>query len=61
MLLLSRAAGVPALGEAAPLPAYWWAGVAIDHTNVTVHELPKCRWQWIVQPYHRWLELVHAC
>lgn len=60
MLLLCRAGGDESLCAAALQSAYWWADIAIDHTSYTVHELPKYSWQWIVQPYHRWLEPVHA-
>ncbi|MFA6107627.1 MAG: hypothetical protein WDA75_02555 [Candidatus Latescibacterota bacterium] len=60
MLVLGRAAELPSLVLGSLPPAYWWADVAIDHADFTVHELPKYSWQWIVQPYHRWLELVHA-
>lgn len=60
MLLLARAAGVSHFSEQALLPAYWWADVAVDHTSFTVHELPKYSWQWIVQPYQRFVEIVYA-
>lgn len=60
LLLLGHAADRPDLCRQALLPAYWWADIAINHVDYTVHELPKYSWQWIVQPYHRWLELVHA-
>lgn len=60
MLLLGHAGDDEGLCRQALQPAYWWADVAIDHVNFTTHELPKYSWQWIVQPYHRWLELVHA-
>jgi len=60
LLLLGHAADRPGLCAQALAPAYWWADIAIDHVSFTVHEVPKYSWQWIVQPYHRWLELVHA-
>lgn len=60
MLLLGRATGVSSHIEGALLPAYWWADVAVDHTSFTVHELPKYSWQWIVQPYQRFTEIVYA-
>lgn len=44
----------------APLPAYWWADIAVDHVEFTCHEIPKYSWQWVVQPYTRWVELVHV-
>ena len=60
MLLLGHAAERPDLCDRALLPAYWWADIAIDHVDFTCHELPKYSWQWIVQPYMRWIELVYA-
>jgi hypothetical protein len=60
MLLLGNASEHPRYCEHAPLPAYWWADIATDHVDFTVHELPKYSWQWIVQPYQRWTELVYA-
>lgn len=60
LLLLGHAAESDGLCDEALLPAYWWADLAIDHVDFTCHELPKYSWQWIVQPYQRWLELVHV-
>ena len=60
LLLLGHAAERAGLCDEAQLPAYWWADLAIDHVDFTCHELPKYSWQWIVQPYQRWLELVHV-
>ena len=58
MLLLGHATEELRYCGQAPLPAYWWADIAVDHVDFTVHELPKYSWQWIVQPYMRWIELV---
>ena len=60
MLLLGYATERTDFCEGALLPAYWWADIAIDHVEFTCHELPKYSWQWIVQPYIRWIELVYA-
>ena len=60
MLLLGHATDNARYCEHALLPVYWWADIAIDHVDFTVHELPKYSWQWIVQPYMRWTELVHG-
>jgi len=60
MLLLGRATDRPRYCLHALLPAYWWADIAIDHVDFTVHELPKYSWQWLVQPYMQWMELVYA-
>ena len=60
MLLLGHATDTPRYCEEALLPAYWWADIATDHVDFTCHETPKYSWQWIVQPYIRWTELVYA-
>ena len=60
MLLLGRATGASSHIDGALLPAYWWADVAVDHTSFTVHELPKYSWQYIVQPYQRFVEIAYA-
>ncbi len=60
LLLLGRAMDRAALVQGALLPAYWWADIAIDHSDFTTHEIPKYSWQWVVQPYHRWLEPICA-
>jgi len=60
LLLLGHAAELDDLCDEALLPAYWWADLATDHVDFTCHEVPKYSWQWIVQPYQRWLEVVHV-
>jgi hypothetical protein len=60
MLMLGNTLEAPRYNEEALPPAYWWADIAIDHVDFTCHELPKYSWQWIVQPYQRWVELVYA-
>jgi hypothetical protein len=57
---LGHATERPNFCHQALLPAYWWADIAIDHVDFTCHEVPKYSWQWIVQPYMRWIELVYA-
>ena len=63
------AAGMSLLGWAADStmylskslpPAYWHADLAIDHVNYRGRELNYFSWQWIVPPYHRWIELPYA-
>lgn len=60
LLMFGNLIGSPTLTTDASLPAYWWADIAIDHVDFTVHEIPKYSWQWIVQPYLRWMGLVHV-
>ncbi len=60
MLMLGYTTGETRFCTHALLSAYWWADIATDHVDFTVHELPKYSWQWIVQPYMRWTELVYA-
>jgi hypothetical protein len=60
MLLLGRATDSPRYCQHAPLPIYWWADLAIDHVDFTVREIPKFSWQWIVQPYLQFMELVYG-
>ncbi len=60
MLLLGRATDEPRYCLHAALPIYWWADLAIDHVDFTVREIPKYSWQWIVQPYLQFMELVYG-
>ncbi|NUN97163.1 MAG: hypothetical protein HUU16_13430 [Candidatus Omnitrophica bacterium] len=60
LLMLGNLVGSPTHAERAPAVAYWWADIAVDHVDFTCHEIPKYSWQWIVQPYMRWMELVHV-
>jgi hypothetical protein len=57
---LGNTTGQWQFNERAILPAYWFADIAIDHVDFTVHEIPKFGWHYLVQPYIRWMELIYA-
>jgi len=57
---LGNATGAWQFNERAIVPAYWWADIAVDHIDFTVHEIPKYSWHYLVQPYMRWSELIFA-
>jgi hypothetical protein len=44
---------------AGALPScYWRADIPIHHTDFTISEVPYFGWQWIVQPYTRFMSVI---
>ena len=58
MLLLGQAFGNMKLCEDAVPACYWRADVPIHHNDFTISEIPYFGWQWIVQPYSRFMSVI---
>lgn len=60
LLALGRGFGRPEFCRSAIAPCYWWADIPVDHVTSQVRELAFFGWQWIVQPYSRFMDVVHG-
>ena len=58
MLLLGQATNTMKLCEAVLPACYWRADIPIHHTDFTISEIPYFGWQWIVQPYSRFMSVI---
>ena len=58
LLLLGQATNTMKHCEEALPACYWRADIPIHHTDFTISEIPYFGWQWIVQPYSRFMSAI---
>ena len=58
LLALGYGTDTPALCAGALPSCYWRADIPIHHTDFTISEVPYFGWQWIVQPYTRFMSVI---